>query len=44
MACKEGKLDVVELIPPILAFSIDLNAKHVNGMTLFYLVLHFRNW
>ena len=31
MACKEGKSGVVEL----MAFSINLNAQHVNGMTHF---------
>ena len=36
MACKEGQFDVVELI--LKAFSINLNAQHVNGMTHFNLV------
>ena len=31
MACKKGQIDVVEL----MAFSINLNAQHVNGMTPF---------
>ena len=31
MACKEGKFGIVEL----KAFSINLNAQHVNGMTHF---------
>ena len=32
MACKEGQFDVVL---PIESFFINLNAQHVNGMTLF---------
>ena len=31
MACTEGQFDIVELLN---AFGINLNAKHVNGMTL----------
>ena len=40
MACKEGQFDVVELIEnnQFKAFSINLNARHVNGMTPFNLV------
>ena len=35
MACKEGQFDVVELMVnnQFKAFSINLNAHHVNGMT-----------
>ena len=35
MACKEGQFDVVELMvnDQFNAFSINLNAQHVNGMT-----------
>ena len=37
MACKEGQFDVVELMvnKQFKAFSINLNAQHVNGMTPF---------
>ena len=35
MACKEGHFDVVAN-NQFEAFSIKLNAQHVNGMTLFY--------
>ena len=37
MACKEGQFDVVELMVngQFKAFSINLNAQHVNGMTPF---------
>ena len=36
MSCKEGQFNVVELMVTnqLNAFSINLNAKHVNGMTL----------
>ena len=35
MFCKEGQFDVVELKvnKQFIAFSINLNAQHVNGMT-----------
>ena len=38
MACKEGQFDVVVRIAnnQFEAFSINLIARHVNGMTLFY--------
>ena len=36
MACKEGQSDVVKLIN-FKAFSINLNAQHVNGMTGFHM-------
>ena len=36
MACKEGQFDVVNQFN---TFSINLNAQHVNGMTLFDLAL-----
>ena len=41
MACKEGQFDVVELMvnDQFKAFSINLNAQHVNGMTPFDLAL-----
>ena len=41
MACKEGQFDVVELMvnDQFKTFSINLNAQHVNGMTLFWLYL-----
>ena len=41
MACIEGQFDVVELmiINQFKAFSINLNAQHVNGMTPFDLAL-----
>ena len=37
MACKEGEFDVVKLMvnDQFKAFSINLNAQHVNGMTPF---------
>ena len=37
MVCKEGQFDVVELMvnDKFKIFSINLNAKHVNGMTPF---------
>ena len=38
MPCKEGQFDVVELMVNnqfIGAFSINLNAQHMNGMTHF---------
>ena len=40
MACKEGQFDVVELMvnSKFKAFSINLNAQHVNGMTYCELV------
>ena len=36
MSCKEGQVHVVELMVTnqLKAFSINVNAKHVNGMTL----------
>ena len=36
MTCKEGQIDVVELVinDELKAFGINLNAQHVNGMTL----------
>ena len=39
MACKEGQFDVVELMVnnQFKAFSINLKAEHVNGMTPFIL-------
>ena len=42
MACKEGKFDVVKQMvnDQFKTFSINLNADHVNGMTLFYLAVH----
>ena len=41
MACKEGQLDVVELMvsDQFKTFSINLNAQHVNGMAPFDLAL-----
>ena len=44
MACKEGQFDVVELIVnnQFKAFSIDLNTRHMNGMTPFDLAVHVR--
>ena len=39
MACKEGQLDVVGLMLNNQYFSINLKAKHVNGMTPFDLAL-----
>ena len=41
MAYKEGKFDAVQLIVnnKFKAFSINLNAQHVNGMTPFDLAL-----
>ena len=43
MACKKGQFDVVELMAnnQFKAFSINLNAQHVNGMTRFDLDVHF---
>ena len=37
MACRKGQFDVVELMvnDQFETFSINLNAQHVNGMTLF---------
>ena len=42
MACKEGQFDVVELMVNIQfkTFSINLNARHVNGMTPIDLAVH----
>ena len=39
MACKEGQFDVVELMvnSQFKAISINLNVRHVNGMTPFIL-------
>ena len=41
MVCKEGQFDVVELMvnDPFKTYSINLNARHVNGMTPFDLAL-----
>ena len=41
MACKEGQIDVVELMvnDQFKTYSINLNAKHVNGMTPFDLAV-----
>ena len=41
MACKEGQFDVVELMvnDQFKTFNINLNARHVNGMTPFDLAL-----
>ena len=43
MACKEGQFDVVELMvdDQFKTFNINLNAQHVNGMTLFDLVIRY---
>ena len=38
MACKEGQFNVVETI--FKTFSINLNARHVNGMTPFDLAVN----
>ena len=40
MACKEGQFDVVELMlnNKVKAFGINLNARHMNGMTHFDLM------
>ena len=37
MACKKGLFEIVELMAnnQFMVFSINLNAKDVNGMTLF---------
>ena len=42
VACKEGQLDVVELMLsiPLKALYINLNAQYVNGMTHFDLAGH----
>ena len=42
MAYKVGQFDVVELMvnDQFMAFSINLNAQHVNGMTPFDLAVH----
>ena len=42
MACKEGQLDVDELMvnDQFKTSSINLNAQHVNGMTPFDLAVH----
>ena len=44
MACKEGQIDVVQLMvsDQFKTFSINLNAQHVNGMTPFDLAVHIR--
>ena len=41
MTCKEGQFDVVELMvnDQFKTFGINLNAQHVNAMTLFDLAL-----
>ena len=46
MASKKGQFDVVELFlyPFFKAFSINLNAQDVNGMTHFSLNLLIENW
>ena len=42
MVCKEGQFDVVELMvnDQFMAFSINLNAQHGNGLTPFDLPVH----
>ena len=42
MTCKEGQFNVVELMVDdrFKTFIINLNAQHVNGMTLFDLAVH----
>ena len=42
MACKKGQFDVVEPMvnDQFKTFSINLNARHVNGMTPFDLAVH----
>ena len=42
MACKEGQIDVVELMvnDQFKTFSINLNAQHLNGMTPFDVAVH----
>ena len=44
MACKKGQFDVVELMVNnrFKTFSIDLNTRHVIGMTPFDLAVHVR--
>ena len=44
MACKKGQFDAVELMVnhQFKTFCINLNAKHVNGMTPFDLAVHVR--
>ena len=46
MACIEGQFDVVELmiINQFKAFSINLNAQHVNGMTQLVWQYLAENW
>ena len=41
MDCKEGQFVVVELMvnDKFKTYSINLNAQHVNGMTLFWLYI-----
>ena len=43
VACKKGQFDNVEMMVnnQFRAFSINLNAQHVNGMTPFDLDVHF---
>ena len=43
MACKEGQFDVVQLMvnDQFKAFSINLNAQHVKGMTPLNLSVHY---
>ena len=43
VACKKGQFDNVEMMVnnQFKAFSINLNAQHVNGMTPFDLDVHF---
>ena len=42
MACKEGQFYIVKLMAnnQFIAFSINLNAQHVNGMTPFDITVH----
>ena len=42
MSCKEGQFDVVELISinQFKAFSINLSAQHVNGMTHYNVAIY----
>ena len=43
MTCKEGHFDIVELIVNHLkTFGINLNAQHINGITLFDFAVHVR--
>ena len=44
MTCKEGQFDVNELIVnnQLKTFGINLNAQHINGITLFNFAVHVR--